>query len=464
MRTLRPLDTLQTVALSADEQSRDAPGFGRRSDLSAVASSTEQDRRYWQTEFDWALDQDAVAALAGAAASSSPLTGEHLAAQHAVCLRAPGVPPENLEGELIALASRLAPRIKSGADVCIDLTSALRSGTCPEMLAAATALVLPSALLRHRVRARRLSFSFHVGSPAELALLELRHSAALGRPSILARLDHEFFLRLGNKDPDVEWLWGSITELAHRNRRVAVIPESPGRSPCALCGLEKPDTVLPGSRLEVRADTAWIALEVRLDRLFVAFHRKPDALRRLMRAGLRLLDNLPAQIHWPTRGLRRDAVVNRRLAIHLVGAGRLVDAYGLDPGDFTTLRRVTRWFTLLQRLAVRESAALAATRGPFAGLKADELVDALAGRYGHARAHELIRRRSLRHRHLVALSPFSLIPERDPRHPQARYLHLLPALRCADSLCTQGDGARHRLGLSEYRQLLRMAWALGRNR
>jgi hypothetical protein len=148
----------------------------------------------------------------------------------------------------------------------------------------------------------------------------------------------------------------------------------------------------------------------------------------------------------------------------LVGAGGLVDEYGLDPGDFTTLRRVTRWFTLLQRLAVRESAALAAARGPFAGLRADDLVEALAGRYGHTRAHELIRRRSLRHRHLVALSPFSLIPERDSRHPQARYLHLLPALRCADSVCTQGDSARHRLGLSEYRQLLRMAWALGRSR
>ncbi len=125
---------------------------------------------------------------------------------------------------------------------------------------------------------------------------------------------------------------------------------------------------------------------------------------------------------------------------------------------------MTRWFTLLQRLAVRESASLASSRGPFAGLEVNTLVDALAHRYGQARARDLIRRRSLRHRHLVTLSPFSLIPEGDPQYPAERYLHLLPALRCADSVCFQGDGARQRLDLSEYRRLLRMAWAIGNSR
>ena len=57
-------------------------------------------------------------------------------------------------------------------------------------------------------------------------------------------------------------------------------------------------------------------------------------MRRLLRAVLRLADNLVDQLDWPSPELAQDALVNRRLAVHVTGIGDLVDRWDWIPAAF----------------------------------------------------------------------------------------------------------------------------------
>jgi hypothetical protein len=184
----------------------------------------------------------------------------------------------------------------------------------------------------------------------------------------------------------------------------------------------------------------------------------------MVRVGLRMADNLIGQVDWGTSRLREDAAENRRLAIQVSGIGDLVDRQEWNPALFSTTRAVSRRLALLKALLVSESLCLARRRGPFPALGTDALVQVLVPRFGRKSAESLVRRHSLRHRHLLALSPFAVFPRNNPSFPPADYLHLLSGLRWADTVALYGDEHRQQLTLAEYRKLLRMTWAQARNR
>ena len=75
-----------------------------------------------------------------------------------------------------------------------------------------------------------------------------------------------------------------------------------------------------------------------------------------------------------------------------------------------------------------------------------------------------LRRAGLRHRHLLVLSPWVVLPVGQPRYPLPSYLHLLPVLRHADTIAMHGHERCRALPLATYRRLLQMTWAIGRNR
>jgi hypothetical protein len=238
------------------------------------------------------------------------------------------------------------------------------------------------------------------------------------------------------------------------------------RPTCTLAHGERGNAVLPVSQFEVRADTAWLALDLHLDALSqpASLVETRHELRRLLRAALRLADNLVDQVEWATPDLAQDALVNRRLAVHVTGIGDLVDRRGLDPVAFSTVDLVVRAVGLLRRLMLRESNALARERGPFPGLELRGLTSTLARSFGDAQAHRLLRQAGLRHRHLLVLSPYSVFPEREARRSLPSYLHLLPALRSADTVAMHGEGVLRRLPLPVFQRLLQMTWAIARNR
>jgi hypothetical protein len=113
---------------------------------------------------------------------------------------------------------------------------------------------------------------------------------------------------------------------------------------------------------------------------------------------------------------------------------------------------------------VRESNALARERGPFAGLELRDIATSLARSVGDERARRLLRRAGLRHRHLLVLSPYGVFPAGAPRRPLSAYLHLLPVIRWADTIAMHGDGIAPALPVSAMRRLIRMSWAIARNR
>lgn len=211
--------------------------------------------------------------------------------------------------------------------------------------------------------------------------------------------------------------------------------------------------------------TAWIAFEIDLARLGLSASQADlAAMRRLLRAGLRLADNLMEQVEWPSPELAQDALVNRRLALHVTGFGDVIDRLGMDPAAFPTVREAVRWMQLLRRLMLRESNRLARCRGAYPGLEVRDVESTLSRSYGRDYARRVLRQTGLRHRHLLVLSPFDIFPRGSPRHPPGAYLHLLPVLSSADTVAMYGDRLRQSLPLAAYRRLLQMTWAIARNR
>jgi hypothetical protein len=398
-------------------------------------------------------------------------------------LRFPAVSddPEWLtERSMGVLARRLASPLAAGTAVCMDLTRiSLRDGSgshqrdCLRLLCDGLRSRLPPALVRLDVSPRGLMFSLRADHPGLGELAKLRQSETLARPQIVVRLPDRLFMTLAGHDDaaaepwpaDPTRLWRGLTELSHRDPGVALILQHTTRQACSLAASERSDAALPNSLFEVRADTAWLAVRLNLARLrLCARQGGVAAIRRLLRAGLRLADNLVDQLDWASPEIGQDALLNRRLALHVDGIGDLIDQCRLDPATFQSVRLATRWANLLRRIMVRESNALARERGPFPGLEIRDLECTLAQRYGVEHAERLLRQSRLRHRHLLVLSPYAVFPCRAARHALPAYLHLLPVMRSADTVAMYGHGLRGTLPLATFQRLLQMSWAIARNR
>jgi hypothetical protein len=436
--------------------------------MAALAAEAEDDKAYWRREFDRLLGEEVITAVSGSRGGHSLLNGG-LVTQFGLHLDwppGPGDPRTRLRQELVLLARRIAPMMATDAEVCIDLSTVIeRRRVLHESLSVDDLLEIlisgiPAALAGFGVRPRKLWFSFRVSDLSTLALLKLRNVRALGRPRLLLRLPDELLLEaVQNTGAHSEFSsqWFALTALAHRDPGIFPVLESTTRSSCDLCGAERADSVLPLSCFEVAHETAWLTLQIDIKNV-------GPGLRRMLRVGLRLADNLIDQVDWGSYQVHEDAVENRRLAIQVSGIGDLVDRQGWNPAVFSTTRAVSRRLALLKALLVSESQSLARRRGPFPALGTDALVQVLVPRFGRKSAESLVRRHSLRHRHLLALSPFGVFPRHNPSFTPADYLHLLSGLRWADTIALYGDEHRQLLTLAEYRKLLRMTWAQARNR
>lgn len=462
----------------------DAPPGGARRGVDAqlldAASAAEPGPSTWIGEFRWLLGHAAISPVA-APEPDAPLTLAALAGQYAACFPRVSADADWLAGRSMAVvARRLAPLLAPGAEVALDLSTV--TGIAPaqsprpehmRLVASGLEASLPAALARYGIAPGRLTLSAGADHPGIGDLLRLRHCAALGRPGIAIRLPDALMLALRGAETGepAAWrgdplpLWQGLTGIGHREPGVHLLLQQTTRPACTLAAGERSDAVLPLGLFEVRADSAWLAVELRLDALpgeapAAAF----VGLRRLLRATLRLADNLVEQADWPSPELGQDALVNRRLALHVTGLGDLVDRWGLDPEEFGTVRLALRWIGLLRRLLLRESNALARERGPFPGLQLQELQASLSRSFGAERARRVLRQAGLRHRHLLVLSPYAVFPRGRPRRPLPAYLHLLPVTRFADTIAMHGDGIIRALPPQTFRRLLRLAWAIGHNR
>lgn len=450
-------------------------------ELLDLALAVEADALAWRDEFHWLLRHPALRPLADAPSDDGRLMTRTIAGQQALRFPVVSGDAEWLRRRSMAVvARRLAAHLAAGDHVGLDVSTVAR-GEAPgsvrreqmQLLAEGLQNELPAALARYGVIARRLTLSVAADHPGIATLVRLRQSATLGCPRIVIRLPDRFMQALAGAGAGeaVQWsgdplrLWQGLTAFAHREPGIRLVLGQTSRPACALAWGERSDAVLPVSQFEVRADTAWLALGLRLDQLGLRNARDGwRELRRLLRAALRLADNLVDQLHWASCELAQDALVNRRVAMHVTGIGDLVDRWRLDPTAVPALNLAVRSVALLRRLMLRESNALARERGPFPGLELRELSSSLSRNFGEERARRLLRQAGLRHRHLLVLSPFSVFPERASRHPLPAYLHLLPVIRTADTIAMHGQSMAGALPLPAYRRLVRTSWAIARNR
>lgn len=310
---------------------------------------------------------------------------------------------------------------------------------------------LATALAGIDLSATSVMFSLLDEHPGVESFLELRHSRALGYPTLAIRYN------TGTPRCELrERRWQTLVAASHADSRIKLVPIMAVRPLSGLHVLERGDCVMPDSLFEVSADTAWMMLEIDATKL-----GSPTQLRVQLSDCLRFADNLIDEIAWQRPMLQLDALLNRRVAIHINRLGDLLCRHSMNPSSVDTFRWLKRWLRFVRRCFVHESMLLARRRGPFPELGANELIAELTPRYGVNDARRLVQNRCLRHRHLLALSPFALFPNEPVAHADEHWLNLIPAIDCADALTMYGPDPRTRLSLHAWCRLLQMTGALG---
>ena len=418
--------------------------------LAALAVRGESEPQRWRGYFERLLSGETIGPLPFDTAGP-PATGHAVSGQYACRLRVGGNESPGSDGPALrTFRDCLARPGERDVAIGVDL-STIPTDQFGVWLDALILEVRRQAEIRPA--APPVVFSLRAEHPGCRTLLKAVRDSGGAGPRAALRVDGETF---GDGA-----LWDELVRASHANSRIDLVLAGHKQPLTDLMGSERPDTIMPLSLFEAPADTAWLGMQFDLSAIPAEqIERGTGHLKKLVRVGVRLADNLVDSVTWPSEELRRDALANRRLAAHVTGIGDLVLRHGLDPASFSTLRLLQRWLTLLKRQLLRESLRLAEERGPYPALNAEQLVRTLAPRYGAVRARRIISRRSPRHRQLLALSPYCVLPRRTNAIPARAWLNLLPLIRIGDNLTMHGSQVRSLLDRADYESLLRSTWAL----
>ncbi len=205
---------------------------------------------------------------------------------------------------------------------------------------------------------------------------------------------------------------------------------------CPLLGDEAATAVLPALGLQVPPGSAWLPLGVCLTdfsdgRGRLSWERLGKALAAAVEIGEALLDRLC----WPDPDLAQDAADNRRLAIELRGLGDLVAERGADPSGLACLRWLDEVVVRVHAFLWARSRALARVHGPLPSLLRSEPAVGwscpLRRNDWQARWRRALAESAVRHRNLLVLSPYAILPR--GARSALDYLDLLPVLERADA-------------------------------
>ena len=233
--------------------------------------------------------------------------------------------------------------------------------------------------------------------------------------------------------------WKQIWDL-RTTRSVNLLCAPYVMSPCRLLPAEPANCLIPGSALQAPMGSAWVACGIDVTELTradgsIALATLDDAVRDAVQKG----EAVHSCTRWPTARQRHDGWLNRRLAIDLRGIGALVRLRGQDPGSFEVLKEMAALLGRVRRTAQDESRRIAMTAGHVPAIEQANLAHSLPGgdlRDGWSKRWQLeVESSAVRHRNLVVLSPWSLLP---PGEADLRHAHLLPLLRYADT-CSLGS-------------------------
>ena len=236
---------------------------------------------------------------------------------------------------------------------------------------------------------------------------------------------------------------------------------------CVLSGDEAATTVLPELGMQVPPGTAWLPLVLHLPDFSDGRGQLCQAaLEHALGAAVELGEKLLDCLQWPDPVLERDAARNRRLAIAIGGIGDLVVERGADPGDLAALKWIDGVIARLQGFVWERSRSLARRLGPLPSLlqsppAAGWSCDAKY-RDWQLRWRRTVEDAGVRHRNLLALSPYSVLPAQ--ASSAADYVDLLPVLAHADAFHFAAPPAAAFRSVSEFAAFHRRAWAVMQRR
>ena len=334
----------------------------------------------------------------------------------------------------------VSPAVRYGGHVCLDV-SPLNAADSADWLP-----LLQEATAGAETVSLSLGLDASGMSPSQLATVAGDILAGSGKIAVRYPVPASGQQRSG---------WPELVRASHGDMRLLPVPVTAVRPLTPLHTSEKGQSVLPAGWFDTRPATAWLTLELDARHL-----KEPLKVRRQFAHCLRFADNLIDALDWPLPALRLDALLNRRVALRLTHIGDVLAAAGIKPALPGVFCRLQRWLQFMRNSFVHESMLLARRRGPFPELGAGELINSLAVRYGRVAARRLVRNRILRHRHLLALSPFSMFPSGSHPGAAADWIKLVPAIACADAISMAGPDVRTRLSRRDWERLLRLTAAI----
>lgn len=260
---------------------------------------------------------------------------------------------------------------------------------------------------------------------------------------------------------DANWLF------LWRQRRSpgVVLPAYGGvvRSACPLLSEEVAASVLPVGGVQVPASTAWLPIEFPLINFTDSVGR--IEWRRLVPAlteAVQVAEQLHNHLVWSYPRQHADAHLHRRLAFALTGLGDLILQRGWCPGELESLnwlhgvvRRIKKELYAASALLARTSGALPAfaRADPSIGLSAGPQRDIWRDRWRSA-----VQEAAVRHRNMLVLSPYSVLPAEPGCKPE--FIDLLPVIRQADAWSFAPVAGFAGWSLVDYQRFHSRAWAV----
>lgn len=263
------------------------------------------------------------------------------------------------------------------------------------------------------------------------------------------------------EETDANWLF------LWRQRRSAsaILPAYGGlvRSACPLLSEEVAASVLPVAGVQVPANTAWLPIEIPLLNF-------ADALGRIewgrfvpaLTEAVQISEQVHSHLVWSCPPQHADAHLHRRLAFSLTGLGDLVLRRGWCPADLDSLDWLSAVVLRIRRELYRASALQARKSGALpAFARADPSIGLIAGPQRdiwRSRWRAAVRESAVRHRNMLVLSPYSILPAEPDCKPE--FTDLLPVIRHADAWSFACGADLGDWNIGEYQRFHRRAWAV----
>ena len=239
------------------------------------------------------------------------------------------------------------------------------------------------------------------------------------------------------------------------------------RSHCPLLSAESGGSVIPDTGITAPSGSAWLPIGLDISRFADASGSIDESrLDRALDGCIEFGDWLIDRLSWFDVRQQHDAQANRRLAVTVTGLGELVHRRGEDPASFRCLRDLDQVVTAIHEGLWLRSQRLAERLGPLPSLL--EKQPSAAWRDETHRQDWLMRWRNtlskvqVRHRNLLVLSPYAMLPSACPASPD--YADLLPVLAHADAFSFAGPPSLAHWNTSDFKGFHQRIQALAERR